>query len=301
MIRYLKNDEIDRVRWDECIASIPGVKPYGFSWYLDIITPGWHALVNDDYETVFPIPGFKKYGIKYVTTPVFLQRLGLFSGGRSNPGNIDEFLERIPDFYKLIDMGVCQSVKSEGFIVTERANYELELSSSYDMIWQNFSSGCKKNIEKSFRRNPGLVNDATPEELISLFRNNKGREIRRIRVEDYNKLGKLMSYCITNKKGKIIGARSEDGKLIFGRFVLETAGTVTVLFTANTPESRVRLTGYYVINELIKEYSPTCTILDFEGSSIPSIASFDESFGCRNVPFYRIYRNRLPWPVRLFK
>jgi hypothetical protein len=26
-----------------------------------------------------------------------------------------------------------------------------------------------------------------------------------------------------------------------------------------------------------------------------------ESFGSVNVPFYRIYRNLLPWPIRMFK
>ncbi len=75
----------------------------------------------------------------------------------------------------------------------------------------------------------------------------------------------------------------------------------TMLFVVNTPESRERRLGYYVVNELIKESASTRTILDFAGSSIPSIASFMESFGSINVPFYRIYRNRLMWPIRMFK
>jgi len=69
----------------------------------------------------------------------------------------------------------------------------------------------------------------------------------------------------------------------------------------NTNESREKRTGYFIVNELIKELAGTKTILDFAGSSIPSIASFMESFGSINVPFYRIYRNRLIWPVRMFK
>jgi hypothetical protein len=74
-----------------------------------------------------------------------------------------------------------------------------------------------------------------------------------------------------------------------------------LLFVVNTPQSRERRLGYYVINELIRESASTRTILDFAGSSIPSVASFMESFGSRNMPFYRIYRNRLPWPLRIFK
>ena len=110
-----------------------------------------------------------------------------------------------------------------------------------------------------------------------------------------------MNYCINNKKGRIIGVRDSGGRLIFGRFLIEHCGRIITLYTANTQESRKRKIGYYVINELIKEFYSTKTILDFEGSSIPSIASFMESFGSKKVPYYRIYRNTLPWLLRYFK
>ncbi len=45
MIRHLKNDEIEREKWDECIAAAFNGNVYGFSWYLDIVSPGWEALV----------------------------------------------------------------------------------------------------------------------------------------------------------------------------------------------------------------------------------------------------------------
>jgi hypothetical protein len=82
---------------------------------------------------------------------------------------------------------------------------------------------------------------------------------------------------------------------------VEIKGNTTMLLVVNTDESREKRTGYYVVNELIRGLAGTKTILDFAGSSIPSIASFMESFGSVNVPFYRIYQNRLFWPVRMFK
>jgi hypothetical protein len=65
MIVYHKNHEIDREQWDKCIRNSPGTKPYAWSWYLDIMAPGWEALVDDDYDSVFPfllLPGLV-YGI----------------------------------------------------------------------------------------------------------------------------------------------------------------------------------------------------------------------------------------------
>jgi hypothetical protein len=301
MINYLRHHEINKEKWDNCIIDSPGVKPYGFSWYLDIMAPGWEALTDDDYDSVFPIPAFKKFGIKYVATPPFTQQLGAFSPDKPVHTSISEFLDYMPDFYRLIDLCIGQMIETDRYKVTLKANYELDLSKPYEKLWNDFSAHCKRNVEKSDKKKPSLVEDIKPGELIELFIANKGKEIKGIKADGYTRLNNLISYCLINNKGRVVGVRSPKGKLLFGIFVIEVKGNKTMLFVVNTPESREKRYGYYVVNELIKESASTKTILDFEGSSIPSVASFMESFGSKNVPFYRIYRNRLPWPIRMFK
>jgi hypothetical protein len=301
MIVYHKNNEIDSEQWDNCIKNSPGVKPYAYSWYLDIMAPGWEALVDDDYDSVFPVPGSSRFGIQYVATPVFLQQLGAFSPDKPVSKAIVEFLDYMPDNYRLIDLCVSQEIHIEGFKLTEKVNFELDLSKSYEKIWENFSPHCKRNIEASAKKKPELVSDISPDEIIDLFIRNKGKEINGIKIRDYQRLKNLMNFCLKNKKGKIIGVRASKKKLIFGVFLVETIGNKTMLFVVNTPQSRERRIGYFVVNELIKNHSSTRTTLDFAGSSIPSVASFMESFGSVNVPYYRIYRNRLFWPVRMMK
>jgi hypothetical protein len=301
MIVYLKNDEIDREQWDTCIRNSHVKKPYCYSWYLDCMAPGWQALVDDDYDSVFPLPGFTRFGIQYIATPVFLQQLGAFSPDKPSPDMLNEFLEYLPGFYKLVDLCVGQKVEHEGFRISEKVNIELDLSKPYEALRDNFTTHCKRNIEASSKKKPHLVTDITPDQLIDLFINNKGKEIRGIKPRDYQRLKNLIGYCIRNKKGRIIGVRSGRKDIIYGTFLVETKGNRTMLLVANTPQSREKRTGYYVVNELIKEYSSTHTILDFSGSSIPSIASFMESFGSVKVPFYRLYQNRLFWPARILK
>jgi hypothetical protein len=301
MITYHKHSEIDREQWDNCIRFSPGIKPYAFSWYLDIMAPGWEALVDDDYDSVFPIPGFKRFGIQYIATPVFLQQLGAYSPDKSPQKAIDEFIEYLPDFYWLIDLCVGQRISSDRYKVTLRANYELDLSKPYDKLWNNFSNHCRRNIEKSLKKKDEIVRDITPGELIELFKNNRGLKIKGIKLRDYQRLQTLMDFCIKNRKGKILGVRASRKKIIYGVFTIEIKGNKTMLFVVNTPESREKRIGYYIVNEMIRESAGTKTILDFAGSSIPSIASFMESFGSTNVPFYRICRNQLPWPIRMFK
>jgi hypothetical protein len=301
MIQYHKNNEIDREQWDNCIKCSPGNKPYAFSWYLDIMAPGWQALIDDDYDSVFPIPGFSKYGIQYVATPLFIQQLGAYSPDKPGETALTEFLHYMPGFYKFIDLCVGQKIEHNGFKTTEKANFELDLSKPHEKLWENFSPHCRRNIETASRKKPDLVSAITPDELIDLFIKNKGKEIHTVKTRDYQRLRNLMNFCLMNKKGRIIGVRTSRKKLIFGIFLVETHGNKTMLFVVNTTESRERRIGYYVVNELIRDYSSTRIKLDFAGSSIPAIASFMESFGSVKVPFYRIYRNRLFWPARLLK
>jgi len=301
MIIYLKNDEIDREQWDNCIKLSPGSKPYSFSWYLDIMAPGWEAMIDDDYDSVFPIPCSRKYGIQYIATPNFLQQLGAFSPDKLQQKAINEFIDYIPDFFRLIDLGVGHRISNDRYKVTLKSNYVLDLSKPYEKIRSNFTNHCKRNIEKVEKKKPEIVTDITPEELIELFQENRGLEIRGIKPRDYQRLNTLMNFCIKNRKGRILGVRKSKKKIIYGIFLLEIKGSKTMLFVVNTPESREKRIGYYLINELIKESAGTKTILDFAGSSIPSVSTFMESFGSINVPFYRIYRNRLPWPIRILK
>ncbi len=301
MIVYHKNQEIDREQWDNCIRSSSCVKPYPYSWYLDIMAPGWEALVDDDYDSVFPIPASSKFGIQFIETPVFLQQLGAYSPDKPSEKAIIEFLHYLPDFYKVIDLSIAQKIDINGLKVTEKANYELDLSKPYEKLCENISPQCKRNIESAEKKGIEVTTNVTPDELIDLFILNSGRDISGIKARDYLRLKNLMNFCLINKKGRIMGVRGTGKKLIYGIFIVENRGSKTMLFVVNTPRSREKRIGYLIINEIIKANSQTRTVLDFAGSSIPEVASFMESFGAVRIPYYRIFRNRLFWPAKILK
>lgn len=300
MVVYHKNNEIDREQWDNCIRNSACVKPYPYSWYLDIMSPGWEALVDDDYDSVFPIPAFSKFGIQYIETPVFLQQLGAFSPDKPADKAIVEFLHYLPDFYKLIDLSIAQKIDINGFKVTERANYELDLSRPYEKLWENISPQSRRNIESAEKKGIEIITNVTPDELIDLFILNNGKELSGIKARDYLRLKNLMNFCLINKKGRIMGVKAGK-RLIYGNFIVENRGSKTMLFVVNTPRSREKRIGHLIVNEILRANSQTRTILDFGGASIPEVAAFMESFGAVRVPYYRIFRNRLFWPAKILK
>ena len=65
MIHYLKHHRIDKARWDRCISKAVNSRVYACSWYLDLVCPGWEALVEEDYTSVFPLTSRWK-GIYYL-------------------------------------------------------------------------------------------------------------------------------------------------------------------------------------------------------------------------------------------
>ena len=301
MIEYHKNNEIDMDLWDNCIKNSQCLKPYSYSWYLDIMAPGWEALVDDDYDSVFPVPCNTRFGIQYVTTPKFLQQLGAFSPDKPSSSAIIEFLEFMPGNFKLIDLCVGQNADYTGYKVTERSNSELNLSAPYEKLYEGFTAECRKHIQHYGRRKIELTENVSPEELITLHLLNSGSIIKGTKLRDYERLKNLMNYCVRNKKGKIIGVRARRKKLIYGVFMIQIPGSITILLNASSVVKGNINTGYFVINEIIKEFASTSTILDFAGYSMPPALNFNESFGSIRVPYYRIYRNMFFWPGRILK
>ena len=71
-IRYLTNEQIDKIKWDACIDTASNGLVYAYSFYLDSMAKNWDALVLGDYEAVMPLTWNKKYGFYYLYQPALL-------------------------------------------------------------------------------------------------------------------------------------------------------------------------------------------------------------------------------------
>src|ERR1035437_8944019 len=97
-IIHLRNKTIDYQRWDFCITQSHNHLTYAYSWYLDIVSPDWEALVSEDYEYIMPLPVKSRYGIPYLVQPVLTQQLGIFSKKEIDEDIVEEFIKQIPYF-----------------------------------------------------------------------------------------------------------------------------------------------------------------------------------------------------------
>ena len=99
MIYFVKRNQIDEEKYNNCIATSLQSRMYAYSWYLDIVADNWNVLVLDDYEAVMPLPFHKKFLISYISQPFFTQQLGVFSKENITEETIQFFLNTIPKKY----------------------------------------------------------------------------------------------------------------------------------------------------------------------------------------------------------
>ena len=133
-IKYLKNHQIDFKKWNWCISrSFNGIA-YAYSWYLDIVSEGWEALVHGDYEIVMPITHSKKMGMRYFFQPLLTQQLGVFSLKQLSPDVVEEFINSIPKEIKLVNINLNKfnKINGEAFKLKENRTYELDLIKPYE-------------------------------------------------------------------------------------------------------------------------------------------------------------------------
>ena len=135
MIRYYRHSEIDKSRWDNCIKASPAGIAYAASWYLDLVSPGWEALIEDDYAAVFPLTSRRKYGFNYLFQPFFTQQGGLFKQDEFiHAEKTKLFLESIPSKFKLIEINLNTSNQIEILKKTARTPENLQRRNLSDFV-----------------------------------------------------------------------------------------------------------------------------------------------------------------------
>lgn len=302
-ITYLKHRQIDKTKWDECINRSHNRIVYAQSWYLDIVSQGWEALVEADYESVMPLTHGNKYGIKYLYQPFFTQQLGIFSGKELNQKLNEEFLISIPSKFRFIDIALN---KGNGcnlgeFQTKNNVNYELKLDKSYSEIAKGYSSNTKRNLKKAAQNKLPIIYTVSTENLIQLFRNNLGKNIKNIKSEHYMLLKQIMDKSLLEQKAEIYGVNSLGGELCAGAFFLKSYDSYIFLFSATNEESKKNGAMFMIVDQFIRNHAELKITLDFEGSNIHSLARFYKSFGAEEFNYLRIKKNNLPGLIKLFK
>jgi len=303
VIQYLENYQINKQKWDACVAKSFNGIIYAYSWYLGIVSPDWKGLVEDDYISVMPLCSRKKIGISYLFQPFFTQQHGVFSTARLTEDKTNEFLSSIPTIFKLIEINLNTFNKTSdtSFTIEKKSNIELDLIESYENIAKNYSQNHQRNIKKARQNGLVISYQVNIQDVISVFKDNRGKNLETFKKKDYETLTKLIEHCTNCGIGHTVGVFNSDKTLCAGAFFIESNNKVIFIFSSTNKEAKEKSAMFLLLDSFIKENSQKNITLDFEGSNDENLARFYKGFGSKECVYLQLRRNRLPFLINWLK
>ncbi len=301
MISHLLRKDIDTEKWDRCIDnSVNGIF-YAYSWVLDMVCPGWNALVMDNYLAVMPLPNRMKFGVRYIYPPFFLQQLGVFSTGSLTETVTESFLKSIPLNYRYWETTLNTFNRLPNDFKARklpRRTHELDLSSAYSEIRTGYSQNTLHNMKKAEKASVFIASQGRPEEIIDAFRTNRGKGLKRMSDADYNTLKHLVYSGIHRGMVRILSAYDARNSFCAGIIFMKSHHKAVFLFSGANPIARENGAMFLLVDHFIREFAGNPLILDFEGATDPNLARFYAGFGSKESVFLQLSKNRLPLMLR---
>lgn len=303
-IIFLRHNEIDKARWDNCITTSPQSRIYARSFYLDNICPGWSALISKDYKWLLPLTHRTKWGVTYLYQPAFTQQLGIFAKPDVTvPQQV--IIQWLQQHYKFWEISWNSSSRQEdvpqSIQVTPAVNLVLALGSNYKSLALQYSKDLQQNLRRSKQFNLSYAATADYQTCIDLYRQHYGLRIPHVTAVDYNHFVAICSYAMQHNMLVCREALSGNKEVLAAALLLQDGKRLYNLMNTTTDAGRKVEANHFLLDAIIREFSGKDTVFDFEGSDIPGVKRFYESFGAVNEPYYMLRYNELPWLVRLVK
>lgn len=303
MIRRLKRSEIDIEKWDRCVRESGTGEVFYLHWYLDTCADIWEGLVQNDYDAVMPLAPKSRFGVSYLYQPFFTRHFGVISKVETDPVQQQCFIDAVPALYRYWDL--CLPPHHHAFapdaITSDKKYQHLPLNREYAELRSQYHENCNRNLAKAARAGLTVEEGLETEMLVQAFRREREKAIEEFGPEHYQLLLKLMNEAKRNTDTFSIAVRDNQGQLLAGAFFILDCHRLLYLKGFSSMAGRKCGAMHYLFDSMIRRFSSRSLVLDFGGSSIPSIARFFHGFGSSDCIYLRHQVNRLPRLLRWFK
>lgn len=295
--RYITHKEIDKQRWDKAIASAHNGLIYAETFYLDTMCPGWEAMIFDDYSMLMPLPVRKKMGYHYLFQPFLTPQLGVF--GNMNDEVAAGFARSLPAKFRLVDMSFNYSNVLRGEALIKRHNYILPLNIPYASLSLKYHDNINRSLSKAVKAGCRLERNADIKEVIAICKKEYPR-FTKTEPGLFDRLERIYRHYYEAGRAKAYGVYLGSDLLSAAAFLF-SHNRAYYWLVSNEPESRNHGSSPMLVDAFIQDHAGKEIILDFEGSDEKSVADFYRKFGAQPQNYTTIFRNKLPFPLSLFK
>jgi len=293
MIKYLIHSELDKQKWDDCIARSCNTLVYAYSWYLDVVNPSWEALVEDDYKAVMPLTWRKKMGVRYLFQPAFTQKMGVFSPDGVSAARLDSFIAKAKSLFSFAEINL--NADNTLPALPRHANYELNLDADYSQIVANYHDNTRRNLSKAQKNGLVVRDDVDINKVIELFDTDRRLLLPSFDTSSYEVLRALSSVALGKGKAFVKGVYETGGNLVSAALFVSDGHTLTFLFSGNSAEGKRLQAMTFLVDSVIKNFCKKYGKLDFEGSDDEGLARFYRGFGAELYEYNSFRFNNMPW------
>jgi hypothetical protein len=299
-IKYVTHNDIDQIKWDQCIDTSPNGLIYGYSFYLDTMAKHWDALVLNDYEAIMPLTWNRKFGISYLYQPFLTASLGIFGKAVTNE-LVNYFLIAIPKkfIYRDIYLNTANLFAFPAPDVYLRTNYVLDLNKPYAELYNNYRPVYRQLLKNSLSQLT-LKKDIPVDDILKLA-SKKIDSVSATKKSDYQNFRRLYNLLVTKNKVVNYGAYNPANELIASGVFFFSHQRAYYVLAGNDQKGRILSASHHVINRFISDNAGSNLVLDFEGSDIESIAFFFRGFNAKEEKYPCVRYNHLPLPLKLLK
>jgi len=303
-IKYFTNKEIDKKKWDNCIATANNSLIYAYSFYLDNMAKNWDALVLNDYEVVMPLTWKKKYGIRYLYQPAFIQQLGIFFKDPIPTSIYEKFKEQLLRHFNFaeITFNFLNTINpSSSFVCLNRTNYILLLQPDYNTLFKKYSTIFLKNLKQVKKQQLFYKKTDQYNQSIDLYRKKYGERFVGFSKNDYESFKKICFHLHNTGQIIIRNVVNKEDQLLATAVLLRDNSRLYNIISFISTEGRRLNANYLLYDSLIKEFLEENILVDFEGSDVKSIGDFYKQMGAENQSYQFVRYNQLRPLLKLFK
>ncbi|MBL7788601.1 MAG: hypothetical protein JNL75_02060 [Chitinophagales bacterium] len=282
--KVLHSSAINAAKWNDCVERYQMDIYDEFHFLNAVCLDNWYGFVWGDYEKILPFYRKKKWGIlPYICMPPFCQKF-------DNRPLSEEEWEGAWTYLKSNNLKIDYAVmdRKEESEAIEKFNFVLDKSDkNIDQIRENYSSLLVKNLSKAKKElelNLELSHVALELFLASLplF---KKLVFKKYALNFWKLKSSLLKYNYALDK--------VENKQVAILMYVQLKNRVYLLFPYSSDEGKKMQAMSFLINSIIEQNE--IKVIDFEGSSIESIANFYSQFGAEKQSFWS-----LNWKCRFF-
>ncbi|WP_430817114.1 hypothetical protein [Carboxylicivirga sp. RSCT41] len=232
-LKWLKRNDINDKKWDDCINHSANGHVFAYTWYLDIVCDDWHAVVADDYEAVLPVP-FKRQLFRCVYTPHWTPYLGVINRKPVSRQDVMDMLHAVPCLNIDLVMGTHNKLPGMKALKCESRRYAvLDLITEISRMEKLFSAAVKPVIDLYKKKKISVVRAMDTSDYLK-FVNSPGVIAN---SEEQPVLLKLIGFALRYKSAGLYAAYDERNQIIAGCFLLKSDKKLSLIHCADVSDN----------------------------------------------------------------